>query len=299
MKKLLYRPRVLWRRLRHRAHDRLSDVRLLLRLSTSISDARAFPAHAAAAADNAARFAAFKQDPEFRVVIENLTCEHGRQYLETALEQTPSLASQLELFRENDRVGSPRTCSYGERGSFSPTTLRYVKVLSDLTRLFGSLDGARIVEIGGGYGGQCYVISAVARPASYTLVDIEPVLALQRRYLQELGVTKIRLETAKSLEPPHNYDLVISNYAFSECIRSVQRYYIDNVLGRSARGYITCNWLRSHFVSMTREDLLAAVPGARFEPDRPVINSRTSIMVWGTEPARRPLQGPEVGPGRP
>jgi len=288
-----------WRHLRHRAQDRLGDLRLLLGLSTSLSDTRAFPAHAAAAAEDPARFAAFKQDPEFRVVIENLTCEHGRQYLDTAFEQTPSLARHLERFRENDRVGSPRTCSYGDRGSFSPTTLRYVKVLSDLTRLFGSLDGARIVEIGGGYGGQCHIISAVTQPASYTLMDLEPVLALQRRYLQELGVTNVRFESAKDIDGARDYDLVVSNYALSECSRRVQRYYIEHVLGRSARGYITCNWFRSRFVSLTPKKLLAAVPGARYEPDRPMVNSRTSIMVWGTELARRPLQGPEVGPSRP
>jgi putative sugar O-methyltransferase len=263
----------------------LGDARLLLGLSTSLSDVRSFPTHAAAAAVDAARFATFKQDPEFRVVIENLTCEHGRRYLDAALEQTPSLAGRLELFRENDRLGGPRICSYGELGSFSPTTLRYVKVLSDLTRLFGSLDGAHIVEIGGGYGGQCYVISAVAQPASYTLVDLEPVLRLQRRYLQELGVPNVRYETARDLEPARDYDLVISNYALSECSRRVQRHYIDRVLRRSTYGYLTCNWFRSRFVALTPAELLAAVPGARYEPDRPVINSRTSIMVWG---GRRP-----------
>jgi hypothetical protein len=272
-------------------------MRLLFGLSTSLSDIRAFPAHAAAAAEDPARFATFKQDPEFRVVIENLTCEHGRQYLDAAFDQTPSLARYLELFRENDLVGSPWICNYGGHGSFSPTTLRYVKVLSDLTRLFGSLEGARIVEIGGGYGGQCYIVSAVAKPASYTLVDLEPVLALQRRYLQELGVTSVRFETAEDLEPA-DYDLVVSNYALSECSRRVQRNYIEKVLSRSARGYITCNWFRSRFVSLTAKELLAAVPGARYEPDRPVINSRTSIMIWGSELARRPLQEPEVGPGR-
>jgi putative sugar O-methyltransferase len=273
-------------------------MRLLLGLSSSLSEVRAFPTHAAAAAEDATRFATFKQDPEFRVVIENLTCDHGRRYLETALDQTPSLVRHLELFRDNDRVGSPRTCSYGDHGSFSPTTLRYVKVLSDLTRLFGSLEGARIVEIGGGYGGQCHIILAVAKPASYTLVDLQPVLALQRRYLQELGVANVRFETADDLEPDRDYDLVISNYAFSECSRRVQRHYIERVLGRSARGYITCNWFRSRFVSLTSKELLSAVPGARYEPDRPVINSRTSIMVWGTDAVHRPLEGAEVGPGR-
>jgi predicted O-methyltransferase YrrM len=252
---------------------------MLLRLSTSISDTRAFPARAAAAAQDDALFASFKRDPEFRVVIENLTCEHGRHYLDTALRQTPWLAGQLDRFRENDRIGSPQVCDYGDLGSFSPTTLRYVKVLSDLSRLFGSLEGARIVEIGGGYGGQCHVISAAARPGSYTLVDLEPVLMLQRRYLKELGVPEVRFATADELEPARDYDLVISNYAFSECTRPVQQRYIEQILARSARGYITCNWFLGRLVSMTPAELLAAVPGARYADDGP----RASIMLWGAD----------------
>ena len=66
-------------------------------------------------------------------------------------------------FRENDRLGSPLTCDYDACGRFSPTTLRYAKVYSDLMRLFRDLDGQRIIEIGGGYGGQCFVIHVGAR----------------------------------------------------------------------------------------------------------------------------------------
>src|SRR5207247_1982417 len=106
-------------------------------------------------------------------------------------------------------------------------------VLSDLLDLFGSLDGIRIVEIGGGYGGQCAVVSAVATPASYTLVDLDPVLRLQQAYLREFRVSNVSFAPARDLDPSAGYDLVISNYAFSECMRRVQRHYLERVLLRS------------------------------------------------------------------
>ncbi len=227
----------------------------------------------------------FKQDPEFRVVIENLNCEHGRLYLEAALKQTPSLAEQLALFRQNDLIGTPITCHYGEHGEFAPTTLRYVKVLSDLLSLFGALDGLNIVEIGGGYGGQCFVTSIGVRPRSYTLVDIEPVLLLQQVYLERLAVPNLRFQAARELEPA-DYDLVISNYAFSECIRPVQRRYIDLVFSRSQRGYVACNWLRGKSISMTREELLAAVPGSHYESE---------VLFWGANsPSEAPAEGATI-----
>lgn len=268
------------RRVRHRGRDLLLDARLVAGRRTSIGDARPFPALCARAAVDPATFATFRRSPEFRVVIENLRCEHGRGYLERALEQTPALAGLLDRFRENDRLGSPVTCDYGAYGHFSPATLRYVRVLSDLLTLFGPLDGRRIVEIGGGYGGQCFVTSVAAAPASYALVDLDRVLDLQRRYLRELDVPNVAFVSADELDPRANYDLVVSNYAFSECVRRVQRHYAERVLARARRGYITCNWLRPR-LTMTREELLAAVPGSRFVPDEPVIVPGTAILVWG------------------
>jgi putative sugar O-methyltransferase len=222
----------------------------------------------------------FRSSSELRVVVENLSCEHGRRYLEHALRQTPELERLLDAFRVNDRLGSPVTCEYGDRGRFAPATLRYVKVLSDLLTLFGSLDGMRILEIGGGYGGQCFVVSVAAAPASYTLVDLEPVLELQRAYLRELDVAGVLFVPAGGLDGEVEYDLVVSNYAFSECVRRVQRSYVARALARSRRGYVTCNWLRPR-LTLTPEELLAAVPGSRFVPDEPVVVPGTAILVWG------------------
>jgi hypothetical protein len=281
VKTLLGLGRSFGRRIRHRVHDSRSDAKLLLGRCTSIADARGFPARSAEAAADPGTFATFKQDAEFRVVVENLSCEHGRRYLETALEQAPFLADDLNRFRENDRLGTPKTCSYGAYGDFAPTTLRYVKVLSDLVSLFGSLREAHIIEIGGGYGGQCYITSIGTQPASYTLVDLDPVLELQRVYLQHLAVPKVQFVSARDLNSASQYDLVVSNYAFSECVRRVQRYYIDRVLRRSLRGYITCNWFRGRLISLSRGELLAAVPGSRYVPDQPVVNPKTSILIWG------------------
>jgi hypothetical protein len=232
-------------------------------------------------------------------VVENLTEDDGRAYLLALLEQTPELAARFDAFRANDRIGAPATCDFGEHGRFSPTTVRYAKVLSDLLTAFGSLDGLRIVEIGGGYGGQCCVVSAAARPASYTLVDLDPVLRLQEAYLRELGVPNVSFASARDLDPAAEYDLVVSNYAFSECVRRVQRHYVERVLLRARRGYLICNWLtlRGRAVSLTRGELLHAVPGATFVAEQPVSAARTEILLWGATTAGRRAR-PPAGPRR-
>lgn len=109
-------------------------------------------------------------------------------------------------------------------------------------------------------------------------MDLEPVLLLQRRYLRKLGVNQVSFATADELDSARDYDLVISNYAFSECTRPVQQRYIKQILARSVRGYIICNWFLGRLVPMTPAELLAAVPGASYEDGDP----GASILVWGT-----------------
>ena len=145
---------------------------------TSATHPSPYPAFCRRAARDDATFAQFKREPAYVKVLEHLTCDQGERYLSRLLVQSPELEPLLPLFQSNDRLGGPRTCDYGRWGMFSPTTLRYAKVLSDLLTLFGPLDGLRIVEIGGGYGGQCLVTSLAAKPKSYTLVDLDAVLDL-------------------------------------------------------------------------------------------------------------------------
>jgi putative sugar O-methyltransferase len=243
----------------------------------------AYPAFCRRAARDAAAFAAFKREPAYAKVVEHLTCDEGARYLERLLEQSPELEPTLPLLRANDRLGSPLTCDYEAAGTFSPTTLRYAKVLSDLLTLFGTLDGMHVVEIGGGYGGQCLVLSLVAKPASYTLIDLDPVLDLQETYLRRAGVRGARFVSPDRVHKHGTYDLVISNYAFSECARPTQEQYMEWVLQRSTRGYVTYNWWAPEWagVPYDRDELLAAVPGSRFVDPVPQLIPTEELWLWG------------------
>ena len=150
--------------------------------------------------------------------------------------------------------------------------------------LFRNLDGQRIVEIGGGYGGQCFVIHSGARPASYTLVDLPEPLKLQRRYLEALGVKGVTFAVPSELDPSEEYDLVVSNYAFSECRGDAQEDYLTTVLRPASRGYVTCNWITPpEFRSYGWQELLAAVPGSKFVDEEPLTGAANAILVWGTD----------------
>lgn len=173
----------------------------------------------------------FKRDRRLTAIFEHATMEQGRLYLELILKQTPWL---LDKMLTNDLYGDPVMFKYGAAHFYSASTLQYVGVLSNLLHLFGDLSGKRIVEIGGGYGGQCRTILDLYKPACYHIIDLQEVCELQQRYLSNAQPCSLFTEPT-GLE----YDLVISNYALSEIKDNA--VYVQGVLARSKHGYITCN----------------------------------------------------------
>jgi putative sugar O-methyltransferase len=254
---------------------------------TSIADDFAYPHFCARAATDEHVFRNFKVDPIYNRVLEHVTHEEGKKYLEHILIQSPDLVEHFDRFRENDRFGNPRTFDYGRYGVFSPTTLRYISVLGDLVMNFGDLDHLKIIEVGVGYGGQCKVISDRYEFASYTMVDLEPVLRLSERYLGKLGVKNVRFSSADALDERGDYDLVISNYAFTECTRSVQEHYIRRVLSRSGRGFMVCNQITpGRFRSYSRAELLNVIPGSTVVDEVPLTYETNFVMLWDRHVSR-------------
>lgn len=253
-------------------------------MRASLSDDGRYPGFCARAAEDDAVFATFRQAWDYRAVLEHVTREQGAAYLEEIRKHKPVFAA-LEAFRANDAVGSPALESYPEIGAFSPSTLRYGKVVADLNGLFGSLDGLDVCEIGVGYGGQCRLIDAFSPPKSYTLVDIKPALSLAQRYLDHFPLnTAVRFLTMNEL-PQSAFDVVISNYAFTELPRTIQEVYLRKAILGAARGYITYNQITPEdFGSYRRDELVGLLPGAKVLPEQPETYPGNCIIVWGGLP---------------
>src|SRR5207247_9859175 len=82
--------------------------------------------------------------------------------------------------------------------------------------------------------------------AGYTMYDLEPVSRLAEKYLRHAGspvAARLRLADFRRLGADllDTYDLVISNWALSECTKQIEDRYIQYVLRRSTRAYLTCN----------------------------------------------------------
>ena len=192
----------------------------LLRISniwatiTSVTDDSRYPQYCQNAADNTSLFAQFKNNPIYSGVMETVSYEQGKEYLEAIRKQSPELFDHLEAFKANDTLGNPPKFYYDGVGEISPTTLRYIKIASDIKRLFGSLDQCSIIEIGGGYGGQCKILADIFHFKKYTIIDLPGPLALAKRFLKELDVKNVYFLSPESVIPDQAFDLVIWDMHF-------------------------------------------------------------------------------------
>jgi hypothetical protein len=178
-------------------------------------------------------------------------------------------------------------------GSFSPTTLRYIAVASSLYSLFGDLSGWRVAEVGGGYGGQAYILLAIFRLKEYAIWDIPEASQLQRRYLQDRfnygGTTTAAaapsgsggssgsdgVRTSNTIQGRAHpelttnfhstlnvlidkpFDLVISNYAISELGEEAQVAYGELLLRKAKHAYMILNGAGTHDMCFKMRRMLA------------------------------------------
>jgi len=197
------------------------------------------------AAQNGDNFNAFKSNSHYRCILEHCSYAQGKEHFEIIKNQTPELLECLDKFSINDKYGSPICYEFSGR-QFSPTTIQYMKVLSDLIKNFSveKLNGLRVLELGVGYGGQYVVLSEWLNFESYTFVDLPEVIDLTRAYLTKLGKVTDGLQFIKHSDNVINqlgeYDLVISNFAFSELTKDLQMKYIPE-FNKIPAGYLHCN----------------------------------------------------------
>lgn len=231
-------------------------------------------------------FSVFKRNPHYQAVLEHVSEELGHQYLAIIKRDSPALFENIEVFKKNDLIGNPTVFGYPDIGIMSPTTLRYIKVTSDLIKLFGSHIGERVVEIGGGYGGQALINDSVFRMKEYELLDLPPVLSLISRYLEShIMNCAYKVTTLNQKTGDDYYDLVISNYAFSELPSHVQIRYIEKIVRKSSRGYLTMNsglTETSHPVKkLSLEQLRNYLPSFDVFEEHPLTGPENYIIAWG------------------
>ncbi len=260
-----------------------SNQGLPVRLSTSLSDNQAYPQVCIEAANDYRVFNDFRRNPVYNDVLEHVTKEQGNEYLQL-ISNDSDILTAIDKFKSNDNYGNPQMYDYPEVGMFSPSTLRYIKVLADIKKHFQTVDDLNICEIGIGYGGQCRVINSYFKPKTYCLVDIQPALSLAQRYLDNYVLNSVLIYKTMNELNKAEYDLFLSNYAFTEIPRTIQDIYLSKIILTSKRGYITYNEITpEEFNSYKADELLSNNSRSRALEEEPLTHPKNCIIVWGDD----------------
>jgi putative sugar O-methyltransferase len=153
---------------------------------TSISDENRFKTLCKNAYEDDLVFKSFKSNSSFTEILEHTTYEQGIGYINEIEKDTKVDLNLIYKFRDNDSQGNPTKHNFKEPyGEMSPSTIRYMKVLNDIIKLFGDVSDFSIVEIGVGYGGQSKIIQDQFNIKEYNYVDLQEVLKLTEKYLKK------------------------------------------------------------------------------------------------------------------
>lgn len=174
------------------------------------------------------------------------------------------ILEKLEQFRKLDAYGNPETQEYPIIGKFSGTTLRYIVIADQIHKLFNLPIDAKIVEIGAGFGGQCYILSQIQPYSTYIIFDLPEVAALIDKMMQALAVKNVTSLSFEMPLPENKIDLVVSNYAYSECDRNMQMDYFKKIIQYSDRGYFIYNQISEN--SMTANEFMRLLEESGITP---------------------------------
>ena len=229
--------------------------------------------------ENDAAFLEFRSyNGNYNIVVEHVRKIDADNYLAVIGRDNKHLLDKIELFKKNDLIGKPNLADFGSLGKISTTTIRYIKVLSDIMRMRRCEEKGSIIEIGGGYGGQARILMEFFTTTDYTMVDLAEVLPLQIKYLRMYGkeICAVSPEMVKSIS--RSYDFCVSNFAFNECSKETQELYIDKIISKSKHGYISGVFTGVN--GMSCDEVTGSIPGCIVRDYEPDIGFGCKIIEW-------------------
>jgi len=184
-------------------------------------------------------FNTFKSNSNYITIAEHCPMPLASSYYEE-LKENSIFMNKISFLKEKEKHGNPILMHHC---SLSTSTIRYAKVANDLKKIFKSLKDFNIIEVGGAYGGQATVLYEMEGFKSYSDIDLKWPSRLAEKYCKKNNINNFFSYEVENFENEiaTNYDLAISNYAFSECTEETQDMYIEKVFSRSKRGYLTIN----------------------------------------------------------
>ena len=255
----------------------------------SASDNGKYPELALKAATDPNVFSIFRRHHKYTEILEHVSYNQGEEYLKIIREKYNFKDDDIfQIISPLMKIGNPKLLKLRSfPKEISTTGLRYLKVALEIKELFGT-DIGNFVEIGCGYGGQAIIIDQLLKVSSYTFYDLWQVNLLIKRFIELSSFnSKYSIRTIKedTYNNRNEWDLCISNYAFSELPKKLQSLYIENVLINSKSGYMIMNsGIDGNFGNIknhSQKELLKLFQYSKISEEIPKTFKNNYLFTWG------------------
>lgn len=216
---------------------------------TSVSDSTAYSEFLNEIMRNPELLKDFRRDPQYDFVVPgNRKADEVEEFVELIRNEYTEMIDYLPIFEKSQGIfGNPKVGEFEFRGKkfkFDVPIILHIYYLALTIRAFDDLDGMHICEIGPGAGLFFKLVTDLYPKVKYTFVDLKGSLFINKKHVEFLGRENnveayISYDSLmkNSVKLP-DYHLVISDCAFNELHRDVQKVYIEKILSRSLRGRI-------------------------------------------------------------
>lgn len=145
------------------------------------------------------QYMVFRSNADFCAVVPNGTPEEGEQILQWLQAQRSPLLNQMMEFKRNDTVGSPLVFRQAKGNIISTNTLRYICHAHIICDVFGRQKHEDVGEIGGSYGGMCFVLSRVMNWSNYVFMETAECKRLCNIVMADLEVKNVIFNSSENL----------------------------------------------------------------------------------------------------
>ncbi len=263
---------------------KLNKIYFLHKYETSVSDNGFYNTYIKEITLDNNKFKNFKRNPIYREILEHVFYTQGLQYLKIVEKDNSNLIKKIDYFLENDKIGNPLRYYYPQINKIaSPTTLRYLKIASDIKNLFGNSFGGKICELGAGYGGQFILFDKIFKIQTYTIIDLPEVNDLIKKYLHFFNTRSKYYLSSINQSKNYKFDFFISNYAFSELPRKLQLICLQTIITNSKNGYMIMNSGKNNSVyknHLSLQEIKVHIPNLQILDEKPLTHTGNYIIIW-------------------
>lgn len=256
----------------------------------SRSSNKNYPKYCKIASEDDFVFQNFRNNRSYTSVLEHVSPELSIKYYQALKNLNYSDDYIYSICKILDQPGNPKKIKVSDSiDELTGSSLRYLYTGLDIKSKLNITEKIKVVEIGAGYGGQSVILDKILNIENYLFVDLKEVNLLINRFLNNFKVNfNYSFKTLENdFRNDFEFDLIISNYAFSELPRNLQNFALNKIIKQSKSGYMIINshnleknFFLKRYNFYTIDELKEIIPNLLILEENPQSHKNNKLLTF-------------------